>query len=84
MKPDWDKLIDEFKGSETTLIADVDCTKNGKKLCAKVGVDGYPTIKYGDPNDLQTYEGGRDLDSLKAFAHENLGPKCGLRHKVRD
>ena len=23
----------------------------------KVGVRGYPTIKHGDPNDLQDYEG---------------------------
>lgn len=82
MKPDWDKLIDEFKGSKTTLIADVDCTKGGKKLCAKVGVESYPTLLYGAPTDLEKYDGPRDLETLKAFAEENLGPKCGLRHKV--
>merc|ERR1711871_409120 len=38
---------------------------------------GYPTIKYGDPNNLEDYKGGRDFDSLKKFAEENLGPKCG-------
>merc|ERR1711879_1140911 len=34
------------------------------------------TIKYGDPNALEKYEGGRDYDSLKKFADENLKPLC--------
>ena len=80
MKPDWDKLIDDFSGSETQLVADVDCTEAGKELCEANGVQGYPTIKYGDPSDLQDYQGGRDYDSLKAFADENLKPMCGPAH----
>jgi len=76
MKPDWDKLIAAYKGNEQTLIADVDCTTGGKSLCEQVGVRGYPTIKYGDPNDLQDYKGGRDFAALKKFA-EGLGPQCG-------
>merc|ERR1711907_797637 len=43
----------------------------------EVGVRGYPTIKYGDPNNLEDYKGGRDFDSLKKFAEANLGPTCG-------
>lgn len=77
MKPDWDKLIEEFASSTTSLVADVDCTTEGKDLCEKVGVQGYPTIKYGDPNDLKDYEGGRSYSDLKKFAEENLGPTCG-------
>jgi hypothetical protein len=77
MKPAWDKLMEEFKGSPTSLVADVDCTAGGKELCEKVGVSGYPTIKYGDPNDLQDYKGARDFEELKKFAEENLGPQCG-------
>lgn len=76
MKPDWDKLAAEFKGHESTLIADVDCTAGGKDLCNEVGVRCYPTIKYGDPSDLQDYKGGRDLKSLQTFA-KGLGPQCG-------
>jgi len=75
MKPDWDKLMAKFKDHKTTLIADVDCTAEGKDLCETHGVEGYPTIKYGDPSDLQDYEGGRDFKSLKKFADE-LGPMC--------
>jgi hypothetical protein len=77
MKPAWDKLMAEFKDSKTALIADVDCTASGKELCSEIGVRGYPTIKYGDPNSLEDYKGGRDFDSLKKFAEANLGPTCG-------
>merc|ERR1712048_1013130 len=76
-KPAWDKLIAEFKDSKTAVVADVDCTAGGKSLCDEVGVRGYPTIKYGDPNNLEDYKGGRDFDALKKFAEENLGPTCG-------
>jgi len=75
MKPDWDKLIAEYKDSSTVLIADVDCTAGGKSKCDEVGVRGYPTIKYGDPSDLQDYKGGRDYKALKKHA-ESLGPTC--------
>jgi len=75
MKPDWDKLSAAFKDHASTVIADVDCTAGGKSLCEQIGVQGYPTIKHGDPNDLQDYKGGRDLASLQKFAGE-LGPQC--------
>jgi len=58
------------------LIADVDCTAAGKPLCDQVGVKGYPTLKWGNPDDLQDYEGGRGFDELKKFADENLKPIC--------
>lgn len=79
MKPDWDTLMSEYSGSKHAGIYDVDCTADGKDLCEDVGVSGYPTIKYGDPGDrksLKAYEGGRDLDALKKFAEDNLGPLC--------
>merc|ERR1712113_1067299 len=72
-----DKLMDLYKGDSNSLIADVDCTAGGKDLCEEVGVQGFPTIKHGDPNNLEDYEGGRDFDSLASFAKENLGPTCG-------
>jgi hypothetical protein len=76
MKPDWDKLVDAFTHSKTALIADVDCTAEGKSLCEENGVRGYPSIKYGDPSALEDYQGGRDYESLKTFADENLKPMC--------
>jgi len=76
MKPDWDKLIAEYKDSKTALVADVDCTAAGKPLCDSNGVRGFPTIKYGDPSALEDYQGGRDFSSLQSFAKENLKPMC--------
>jgi len=66
----------DFSSSKTALVADVDCTSAGKPLCDSNGVQGFPTIKYGDPNALEKYEGGRDYDTLKKFADENLKPLC--------
>jgi hypothetical protein len=75
MKPDWDKLMAAYADHKSTLVADVDCTAEGKDLCGTVGIRGYPSIKYGDPSDLQDYKGGRDFASLNKFADE-LGPMC--------
>jgi len=79
MKPAWDKLMDEFKDSTSAVVADVDCTVE-EELCGKVGVEGYPTIKYGDPNALQDYQGGREFDEMLEFAKSNLGPTCGPKN----
>jgi len=65
----------EYKGNAKILIADVDCTAEGKPLCDSNGVQGFPTIKHGDPTNLEAYEGGRDLASLQKFAAE-LKPVC--------
>jgi len=76
MKPAWDKLMTEFDGHATALVGDVDCTAAGKPLCDSNGVKGFPTIKYGDPSNLEDYKGGRDFDALSKFASENLKPVC--------
>jgi hypothetical protein len=76
MKPDWDKLMDAFADSPSALIGDVDCTAEGKSLCDANGVRGYPSLKWGDPNNLEDYKGRRDYNSLLKFAEENLKPVC--------
>jgi len=76
MKPAWDKLMAEYKDSKDVLIGDADCTAEGKSLCEEIGVQGYPTIKFGDPSALEDYQGGRDFDSLKKHADTKLKPSC--------
>lgn len=76
MAPDWEKLSAEWEGHAVGLIADVDCTAEGKPLCDANGVKGFPTLKYGDPSALDDYQGGRTLKDLQAFATENLKPVC--------
>ena len=80
LKPAWDKLGDEYDGSSTVLIGDVDCTVH-QNLCQKYGVQGYPTLKYFTANPMgDAYNGGRDYEELSKFAKESLGPSCGVEH----
>ena len=46
MKPDWDKLGGYYADHPSVLIVDVDCTADGQGTCQRMGVQGYPTIKY--------------------------------------
>ena len=82
MKPDWDALAGEFADSKTVLIADVDCTADGKPLCERYGVQGYPTIKTFSSTDTEgtAYDGDRSLDALRKHA-ESLGPSCSVDRK---
>ena len=68
--------MDAFADSKTALVGDVDCTAAGKPLCDSNGVQGFPTIKWGDPSALEDYQGGRDFDSLKKHAETKLKPSC--------
>ena len=76
MAPDWEKLAAEWEGNDTGLVAEVDCTAEGKPLCDANGVRGFPTLKYGDPTALDDYQGGRTFDALAGFAKDNLKPMC--------
>jgi len=80
MKPSWDKLMKKFDGHASALVGDVDCTADGKPLCEEHGVQGFPTIKWGDPSALEDYEGGRDYDELEKFASDNLKPMCSPKN----
>lgn len=80
MKPDWDKLMKKYEDDKVRMVGDVDCTAAGKPLCDSNGVKGFPTIKYGDPNDLQDYQGSREYKALDTFAETKLGPSCGPAH----
>jgi hypothetical protein len=76
MAPDWEKLHEDFKDDKVGLVAEVDCTTEGKPLCDANGVKGFPSLKYGDPSALEDYQGGRSYADLSKFAKENLKPVC--------
>ena len=57
------------------MIGEVDCTVE-KDLCAKHGVQGYPTIKYSTGFGWKKYEKGRDYNSLEKFVDEELQDSC--------
>jgi hypothetical protein len=75
MKPAWDALMAKYEGNAQIFVGDVDCTAAGKPLCDANDVKGFPTIKHGDPANLEAYEGGRDAKALEAFA-AGLKPTC--------
>jgi len=86
MKPAWDELAETYAESELVTVADVDCTvqPKGQELCSKIGVSGYPTIKYwpaggeagpGGPKG-KDYKGGRSLEDLKKFVEKTFQKPC--------
>jgi hypothetical protein len=82
MAPDWETLASEWANHDIGLIAEVDCTQEAG-LCEDFEVTGYPTLYYGDPNAPAQYEGGRDLESLSAFAKDNLGKTyCSIHNPI--
>lgn len=75
MGPDYDKLGNHFAKSDSVQMVEVDCTAAGQGLCGKAGVRGYPTLKYFLPTGPKSgyeYNGGRDFNSIKAFAEDKL------------
>jgi len=79
MAPHWEKLAGEWEGNAIGLIAEVDCTdEDARALCDANGVKGFPTLKWGDPNALEDYDGGREYDDFAEFATENLKPVCSV------
>ena len=75
MAPAWETLTTDYQDSETLFVTECDCTGDCKDLCSHVGVKGYPTIKYGDPFNLEDYKGGRDLEAMQAHA-KNIKLSC--------
>lgn len=81
MKPAWDQLAESTKDSEVVTVADVDCTSTGKDICSKVGVRGYPTIKYWLAGDStgQDYRGGRAFKDLESFTKTTFAKPCNVK-----
>ena len=68
----------QYEGHADVLVGESDCTAAGKTLCEDLQVQGYPSLKFGDPAALTDYQGARDLDGLKKFAASELRPACSL------
>ena len=68
MKPAWDRLGADYKDSASVMIVDVDCTAEGSGTCGKVGVKGYPTIKYYPAGDKK----GKDYLLNSSYCHPEI------------
>jgi hypothetical protein len=71
--------MSSYNSDNSVLIASADCqTKShkpgtGSSLCTREHMRYIPLLMYGDPNNLQEYQGKRDLATLKAFVEKHKG-----------
>lgn len=76
----WVQLMDTYKSTDGILIANADCSTQsqqpgtGAALCSHYHLPYYPYIVYGEPDNVQEYQGDRDYNSLLNHAKNNLGP----------
>ena len=66
LAPTWEKLA--ANPPHGTLFAKVDCTGNGDKVCSRFKVRGFPTLIMFAGGRMYSYEGGRDEETLRAWA----------------
>jgi len=63
------------------LIAEVDCTaEESESICEENGIEGFPTLKYGDADFLESYEGSREFDEMYSFATTALKASCSPKN----
>jgi len=80
MAADWEKLADEIT-DPNILIAEVDCTADeSSETCEDNDVGGFPSLKFGEVDLLEDYEGARDYEDMLKFARENLKPGCSPKN----
>ncbi|CAG0917750.1 unnamed protein product [Notodromas monacha] len=70
LAPVWDDLARSLEFDDKVNIAKVDCTESNE-ICQSVNVKGYPTLAViKDGRVVESYNGERTLDMLKAFVDE--------------
>ncbi|ORX75284.1 hypothetical protein BCR32DRAFT_296993 [Anaeromyces robustus] len=65
LAPTWNSVAYHLKGQVN--IGKVDCTANGK-ICQKMNVQGYPTLKIVQGKESTEYKGSRQIDEILNFA----------------
>eukprot|EP00931_Biecheleriopsis_adriatica_P064479 TRINITY_DN39250_c0_g2_i1.p1 TRINITY_DN39250_c0_g2~~TRINITY_DN39250_c0_g2_i1.p1 ORF type:complete len:279 (-),score=82.13 TRINITY_DN39250_c0_g2_i1:149-961(-) len=89
LKPTWNKLASgkfPFKDKglkDDLLIADIDCSEGETRdFCVhEHGVDKFPWIKFGHPEDLDEYKGKKELKNLEEFVVNKLTAECTMRNQ---
>jgi len=69
LKPEYAKAAELLIGSEPSItLAKVDCTEAGKETCNKFSVNGYPTLKIFERNELRSdYNGPREASGIVKY-----------------
>jgi len=74
--PEFEKAATVLKKNDPQVIlAEVDCTADGKETCSENGVSGYPTLKaYKHGEKVFDYDGPRDADGIVKHMKSKAGP----------
>lgn len=69
LKPEYAKAAELLIGSEPPItLAKVDCTEAGKDTCNKFSVNGYPTLKIFEHNEVRSdYNGPREAAGIVKY-----------------
>jgi len=81
--PVWEDLAAAFADSKHYVIGELSCDnlqQNSHNFCEQEEISSYPTFLYSDNtgDELQTYDGPTDLESLKKFTLANVGHECSV------
>ncbi|KAG1438582.1 hypothetical protein G6F56_012599 [Rhizopus delemar] len=89
LAPTYSQLGDSFANNPDVIVAKFNSDEH-RNTGAHYGVQGFPTLKwfpkgFKSPEDVELYQGGRDLESLSSFIKEKSGASPRkLRSHVTD
>jgi len=70
--PAWKLLAKAFENSSNVIIAEVDCSES-RSLCARVGIQDHPTLRYWGPSTIQLESGDEyHLPPARQSGYRNL------------
>ena len=70
--PTWKKLEIDMSNKDINIL-DIKCDKeNNEELCKRYQINGYPTIKLINGNNIIDYEGNRSLEDMRNFIESNI------------
>ena len=72
LSPTWEELKSEMNGKDVEIV-DLKCDVEGnEELCARYQIEGYPSMKLIQGNNIIDYEGDRSLEDMKNFIESNV------------
>jgi len=72
LAPTWEELKTAMSGKDIEIV-DLKCDiESNEELCARYQIEGYPSIKLIQGNNIIDYEGDRSLEDMKNFINSNV------------
>ncbi len=79
-KPEFEKLMQSYKGPTKMMMINGD---ENKEMTQKMGVKGFPTLRYypnGLSENYEEYNGERTADAMEKFVEGFKGKKVGKKN----